>query len=522
MSTPWSRMFDDAPVAILITEGREHVVRYANLAFCRFVATACEQLIGRSISETIPTSISRSLAVLIDNTYVPEAPRAKTTEESTAQQLVAWTAAAWPLDDGENGDRRTIVHVTLSPPHAVPKAQYDAALEEIRAINSQLVLSNVRAQELLEEAERASRAKDDFLAMLGHELRNPLAPIRNSVEILRRAELRDPKMAEAREMIARQVSHMARLVDDLLDVSRLAHGKISLRKERLDVVEVVRGIIEDYRTNFEAARLSVNPVLSAEPLWIVGDRTRITQIIGNILHNAIKFSAPGGQVGVFVTAHDALATISVRDTGAGMDPQMVRDAFELFRQADNTLSRTSGGLGVGLSLAKALVTLHHGDIRAASKGLGKGSEFTVSLPLTHRAGISAQPCAAAHREMAGTRVLVVEDNVDAAESMRVLLQLNGHSVEIAHSGREALSAAREFHPDVVLCDIGLPGDMDGYAVARAIRDDPQVPTPRMIAITGYGQDRDVRLAHEAGFDQHLTKPVEPERLYAMLRHQRPL
>jgi len=216
-----------------------------------------------------------------------------------------------------------------------------------------------------------------------------------------------------------------------------------------------------------------------------------------------------------VTAEPDSAIISIRDTGIGMAPDMARAAFELFRQADNTLSRSRGGLGVGLSLAKGLVALHQGDIRAASEGLGKGSELTVHLPLTHPPEPPRDLPTIADGRIPGSRVLLVEDNVDAAESMRVLLQLSGHHVEVVHNGKEALPLAREFHPEVVLCDIGLPG-LDGYGVARAIREDPSVPTPHMIAITGYGRDEDVRLALEAGFDQHLTKPVDFARLDELL------
>jgi CheY-like chemotaxis protein len=281
------------------------------------------------------------------------------------------------------------------------------------------------------------------------------------------------------------------------------------------MVEVVRRTIQDQRPALDAADLSLNLILPAQPVWIVGDRTRLAQIITNILHNAVKFTEPKGRIDVQVTAEPDSAIISIRDTGIGMAPDMARAAFELFRQADNTLSRSRGGLGVGLSLAKGLVALHQGDIRAASEGLGKGSELTVRLPLTHPPEPPRDLPTSADGRIPGSRVLLVEDNVDAAESMRVLLELGGHHVEVVHNGKEALPLAREFHPEVVLCDIGLPG-LDGYAVARAIREDPSVPTPHMIAITGYGRDEDVRLALEAGFDQHLTKPVDFARLDELL------
>ena len=510
--TAWSVVFDDAPLGVLITEGGTRLVRYANAAFCQLVGLPPEALLGRKIAEAMPASIARFLSRLVDDAEASRKAPMQLADDPTGRQ---WIGVGWLLENSPAGEKRTIVQIVSGTMNAVSQTQYNSALEEIRAINSQLVVSNVRAQELLEQGESASRAKDNFLAMLGHELRNPLAPIRTSVEILRDAELSDPRMVAAREIIARQTRHMARLVDDLLDVSRLAHGKISLRKERLDVVEVVRATLEDYRTNLEDARLVVHPNLPQDPLWVVGDRIRLTQIVANILHNAIKFSEPGGEVHVLVTAEDQTAVIRVRDTGTGMEPRMVRDAFDLFWQAENTLSRSRGGLGVGLSLAKTLVELHAGEMHAASEGLGKGSEFVIRLPLTRLARPSTRH-APAEPQKRSARILVVEDNVDAADSMRVLLRLKGHCVEVAHNGNDALSVARDFHPDVVLCDIGLPGDMDGYAVARAIRADPHIPTPRMIALSGYAGEEDVALAHQAGFDQHLAKPIDPEYLLQFL------
>ncbi len=376
-----------------------------------------------------------------------------------------------------------------------------------------------QAQQALQEADRR---KDQFLAMLAHELRNPLGPIRNAVQILKLVGAPDETAAQARAMIDRQVSHMARLIDDLLDVSRISRGKVLLRKERCDLTEIVRITTEDYRGILEATGLQLSVELPEQPFWIEGDRTRLAQVLGNLLHNANKFTDAGGKVSVRLTISTQpppglegqgareWAILSVRDTGIGMEPGMLARVFEAFSQADRSLDRTRGGLGLGLALVKGLVELHGGRVSARSDGVGCGSEFTMILPL---AGISAS---AAPHAGAALRILVVEDNPDASESMKVLLTLAGHQVQTAGNGLAALETAEKFQPDVLLCDIGLPGGMDGYEVARSLRLDPMLKNTFLIALTGYGQDEAQRLAHEAGFDWHLTKPVDFDELREIL------
>jgi CheY-like chemotaxis protein len=319
-------------------------------------------------------------------------------------------------------------------------------------------------------------------------------------------------------MIDRQATHMARLIDDLLDVSRIAHGKVLLRKEVLDLVKVVRATAEDYRSGLEAAGLTLDLQLPDQPLWVRGDPTRLAQIVGNLLHNASKFTDPGGCVTVRVTRaeSDDTAVIAVRDTGIGMDQKTLAEVFETFRQAENSQARSRGGLGLGLALVRGLVELHDGSVHAASDGPGRGSEITIRLPM-ERAPEPPKPVslAPALAERA-YRILVIEDNRDAAESMKILLGLVGHRVETASTGAAGVDVARAFHPQVVLCDIGLPGGMDGYAVARALRQEPALASAHLIALTGYAQEEDQRCAREAGFDRHLVKPVDFADLQAVL------
>jgi PAS domain S-box-containing protein len=373
-----------------------------------------------------------------------------------------------------------------------------------------------RAEEALQDADRR---KDEFLAMLAHELRNPLGPIRNAVHILQLLGNEVREAQQARAMIDRQVSHMARLIDDLLDVSRITRGKILLRRALCDLTAIVRTTFEDYRGMLEASGLKVVAELPDAPIWVHGDATRLAQIIGNLLHNVNKFTDAGGKVTLRLTNDAARGqpTIVVRDTGIGMDPAMLAHVFEAFCQADRSIERSRGGLGLGLALVKGLVELHGGTVRAHSEGLGRGSEFTVCLtPTTAAAPAFLTP---AKKSNPTLRILIVEDHRDAAESMRTLLGLAGHEVRTAYNGLAGLAAAAEFRPEVVLCDIGLPGGVDGYEVARMLRQNPEMRGALLIALTGYGHDEDQRRAREAGFDVHITKPVDVKELQNLIASQ---
>ena len=369
------------------------------------------------------------------------------------------------------------------------------------------VFDNITERKRAEQALRESdRRKSEFLAMLSHELRNPLAPVRNALWILENAE-RSDQAAAARATLNRQVMHLTRIVDDLLDVTRVARGKIDLQKARVDLGDVARRAVEDYRTLFSGRDVSLELRVEVGPIAVDADPVRLGQVLGNLLHNAAKFTSPGGRAVVVVgLAGPGTAVVTVRDDGAGIAPELLHLVFEAFTQGETTLARSRGGLGLGLALVKGLVELHGGSVEARSDGPGRGAEFLVRLPLAPERPALNEPARAAATAMSQRRVLVIEDNIDAAETLQEMLRLWGHEVAVAHDGRAGLDEARTFKPDVVLCDIGLPV-MDGYQVARAIRNDPALASTFLVALTGYALAEDRRRAAAAGFDRHLAKPV---------------
>jgi PAS domain S-box-containing protein len=364
-------------------------------------------------------------------------------------------------------------------------------------------------------AEEADRRKDEFIAMLAHELRNPLAPLRNSLQILAMAGGDAAVVAKARAMMDRQVTHLTRLVDDLLDASRITLGKVQLRAERLDLAAVARQVVADHRAAAGAAGLALDTRIPDAEVPVHGDPVRLAQVLDNLLTNALKFTPAGGRVEVGVEPRDGEVALVVRDTGAGIGPDMLPRLFQTFAQADRTLDRSGGGLGLGLAIVKGLAELHGGTAAAASDGLGRGATFTVTVPTRVERPALAGPPPAAAPPARPLKVLVVEDHRDAADSLRILLEMSGYQVTVAYTGPDGVRAAEEHRPDVVVCDIGLPG-MDGYRVARALRENPATATTRLIALTGYGQDEDRRRAREAGFDEHLTKPADPAALESLL------
>jgi signal transduction histidine kinase len=360
-----------------------------------------------------------------------------------------------------------------------------------------------RAEEAVRDADRR---KDEFLAVLSHELRNPLAPIRNAIALLARVPPEGRQATRAREILERQTQHLTRLVDDLLDVTRIGRGKVVLQRARLDLRDVVRKTTDDVRSIFEEARVELRVEHPAGPVWIDADETRVSQVVSNLLQNAAKFTPAGGTVSVVVRGGE-LAEVSVRDDGIGLSPAERAHLFEPFAQADRSLARTKGGLGLGLALVRGLVELHGGSVTARSEGVGRGTEFTITLPVATGEAPPAEPVAAAPARPA--RVLIVEDNADAASTLADLLELEGHQVWIAPDGTTGIARAQELRPDLVLCDLGLP-DADGYAVARALRADRQLPPIRLVALSGYAQPEDRQRALDAGFDEHVAKPPSLE------------
>jgi PAS domain S-box-containing protein len=374
------------------------------------------------------------------------------------------------------------------------------------------VLVDITARKQLEDALRdADRRKDEFLATLAHELRNPLAPIRNSLEILKMPRVDSGTLQQIRAMMERQVDHLVRLVDDLLDVSRVMKGKIELRKEQVELANVVARAVETVQPLIAVQGHRLDLSLPHESLLLQADPVRLAQVVGNLLTNAAKYTEANGHIWLTTTREGNDVVLSVRDNGIGMAPDLLPHVFELFVQADHTSTKAQGGLGIGLTLARNLVHLHGGTIEARSAGLGKGSEFVVRLPLLARQDESPreQPEADGflERPSSGRRVLVVDDNQDAAMTLATLLRMLGHDVEVAHDGAAAVSLATTFVPHVVFLDIGMPG-MDGYEVARRLRAQPGMKAVVLAALTGWGQKEDRRRTSEAGFDHHLVKPLE--------------
>lgn len=380
-----------------------------------------------------------------------------------------------------------------------------------------LIVTDLTDQRHQEELEAAHRRKDDFLAILAHELRNPLAPIRNALHLLGMPAVSGEVAAEARAMIDRQVENLTRLVDELLDVSRISTGKIQLRKTQLDLASVLQRAAQASRPLMDARQHILSVESPSEPLWVEGDSTRLEQILVNLLNNAAKYTELGGQVWLTARRQDRDVLISIRDSGIGIEPELLPRVFDLFTQADHSLHRTQGGLGIGLTLVRSLVELHGGKITAHSDGLGKGSEFTVRLPLVRKPCVTDKQTdtTVPGQKGRGLRAILVDDNVDAGESLGQLLRLYGHEVLVSYSGAIALESFPKFQPDVVLLDIGLP-DIDGYQVAQRIRDLPGGGKVKLIAVTGYGHEEHRRRAAAAGFDHHLVKPVNPVELQDLL------
>jgi signal transduction histidine kinase len=394
----------------------------------------------------------------------------------------------------------------------------DLAVAEDLAHRAGIAMENAR---LYSDVREADRRKDEFLAMLAHELRNPLAPIRNALHILKQPGV-DPSVGDrVREMMERQVQHMTRMVDDLLDVSRITRGKIELRKEIVDLGSVVDRTVEATRPLIEDRQQELTVDLPPQPLRLEADPTRLEQVVANLLNNAAKYTDHGGHIWLSARQEGGELILRMRDTGVGIAPEMLTRIFEPFVQSDRVLHHSQGGLGIGLTLVRSLVQMHGGTITAHSEGPGKGSEFVVCLPavalqqpstgVKGAASEGSEPVGAAPQR----RILIVDDNVDAAESLALLLRMEGHEVRVAHDGPAALAAVDADPPDIVFLDIGMPV-MNGYEVAQRLRQRPGLENLLLVAMTGWGQEEDRRRSREAGFDHHLVKPAEPKTLEHLL------
>jgi PAS domain S-box-containing protein len=472
---------ENIPVNLVVYD-HDYRILYINPSLAAMAAAfglAASEMIGRYGSEVWPPYVWAP--------FEAHSRRALQTGERQDYELEV------PLPDGA----RVVRQWTVVP------IRDDAEIPRLLVLSSDLTAQH----RLVDELREADRQKSEFIAVLSHELRNPLAAISSSLYVLERGAPGTEKTVRARESIDRQVHHLARMVDDLLDVTRIARNKITLQRQTVDLREVVQSTIEDNRPYLERGGVRIEKHLWSDPVLVNADPVRIAQVVANLLSNATKFTPASGVATVAVGVdEEGKASLRVTDSGVGIDRDLLPRLFEAFTQADRSLERTGGGLGLGLALVKGLVELHGGEVTARSEGPGKGTEIRVRLPLAADSLSERTPGPPAGLS-ARRRVLIIEDEAELREGLRVALELdNEHQVEVAATGSEGLEVGRRFHPDVVLCDIGLPG-MNGYDVARAFRADPAISSVFLVALSGYAQASDVARAREAGFDQHVAKPA---------------
>ena len=492
----YAELFDFAPIGYFtVDEGA--VIREVNFAGARLVGRERGRVVGRPFGALVSTRdagvFERFLAeVLLDGKSNPPSSR--------SCELVLLR------EGGAASVRLTAVALKPGGPASAQGNQPFHALALVAA-------EDVTARRLAEDALREEgRRKDEFLAALSHELRNPLAPIRNGLHLMGRLPAGSEQASRILTVVTRQVNHLVRLVDDLLDVTRIARGKVRLVPETIELGDLVARSLEEHQPTFERAGVDLQASGCAPPCWVDGDPARLAQVLANLLGNAVKFTPRGGRVEVLLQQDDGWAVLRVRDRGLGIASEVLGRLFQPFVQGAQTIDRTGGGLGLGLATVRGLVELHGGTVAAASDGPNRGAEFTVRLPLV----AAPAPAARVHEPVRpeARRVLVIEDNLDGAETLRDLLELDGHQVRVAGNGPAGLSLAREFGPEIVVCDLGLP-EMDGYQVARELRADAALRSAFLIALSGYAQDGDVERARMSGFDRHLAKPATPEKLEAL-------
>ena len=485
-------LFEQAPGIVAVLRGPEHVFEITNKSYIELIGRG--GLVGKTAREALPEVEGQGFFELLDQVYSSGEP---------------FVGHAIPL------------RVAREPGAPLEQLYIDFVYQPIRDPAGAVVGIFVEGSDVTprkqveDELRAANRQKDQFLAMLAHELRNPLAPITTAAHLLKMGHLDTPGVRNASEIIARQAEHMTSLVNDLLDVSRVTRGLVTLEKEELDLNVIVADALEQVRPLIEAKRHALRMELSGEPVQVQGDRTRLVQVLSNILNNAAKYTPAGGQIALRVTPHGDRVTVTVADNGIGIEPDVLPYIFELFTQAERTPDRSQGGLGIGLALVKSLIVLHGGtvDARAAP---GRGSEFEICLPRKEvDVNASAAGAAQDRPKQEPLRVLVVDDNQDAAQLLAMALEAQGHAVSVEFDGRGALLRARQERPEVMLLDIGLP-DTDGYALARQLRALPELRGVVLVALTGYGQEEDRRQAEAAGFDHHLVKPADLERVSEIL------
>jgi PAS domain S-box-containing protein len=485
-----------APIGIAFTD-RDYRFSRVNDELAAINGLPAEAHIGRTVAETVP-----DIWPQLEPVYRRVLAGESVVKLEMSGQTVAkpgeerhWVSSFYPV----RGRNQDVIGIGVFVSEITERKRAEAALRE-------------HAEAVAETA----RQKDEFLAMLGHELRNPLAPIRTALALLRQSGRPNPVAFRAHDVMDRQITHMVRLLDDLLDVARITNGRINLTMQQVDLGQVVAEAIDSVRGLIDARHHHVETALPPQPLIVRGDITRLVQVVVNLLNNAAKYTDTDGTIRVSATTEHAYAVLRVTDTGTGIPARLLPKIFDLFTQDDRTLDRAQGGLGLGLTLVRRISELHGGSVEARSEGRGLGSEFIVRLPLDVAEPVASGPeTNLSEPSLPPMRCLIVEDNVDAAQMLQCALELHGHEVRLAFDGRDAVDAARAFEPDAVVLDIGLPR-MNGYDVARAVRLLPGLADVIIVAVTGYGQDADRRKSCEAGCDHHLVKPIELNQLLRVL------
>ena len=517
-----------SPQPMVAVEGTTHIVRYVNDAFANLAGRKRTDLIGRPFAEAVPEGENNGCLALLNHVYRTGKPESLVEQQHGQTPPAYWSYAVWAILGLDEHPAGVIIQVTDVTETAIYRRQ-------AKEMNEALVLSSVRQHELTEAAEESEvnyrrlfetsqdqaatlavldRRKDEFLAMLGHELRNPLAPILNAALLLRLQCDRDslqasesPILNQSVSIIERQVGQLAHLIDDLLEVSRVTTGRIQLQQKRIAVAGVVENAMATVRSLIEQRKHELTLSLPTQAIWLYVDPARLEQVVVNLLTNAAKYTNDGGHIWLTVQQEGTEAVLRVRDTGVGIAPEILPHIFDLFTQAERTLDRSQGGLGIGLALVKRLLEMQGGTV-AVSSVVGHGSEFLVRLPVVPPP--EQEPLAPLNEKAQSTgtslRVLVVDDNVDSAKTLGMLLKASGHEIRIVHDGVAVLDSALDFRPHMVLLDIGLPG-LNGFEVAKRIRLQPALQNVVLTALTGYGQESDRRLSQEAGFDHHLVKPA---------------
>jgi signal transduction histidine kinase/CheY-like chemotaxis protein len=488
------QLFDQAPTFLALLRGPDHVIELANPGYLKLIGH--RSVVGRKLADALPDAVAQGYLALLDEVY------------RTGKPFSAYGAkyAVQVLPEGPINER----YVDFV---------YQPITDSDGSINGVLVLGvDATDRTLAEQALReGDRRKDEFLATLAHELRNPLAPIRTAAQILASPRLSSQQLQWAQSVIQRQAGKMALLLDDLLDIARITQGKLELKVDRVRLTDVVDSAVEEARPLLDGKNHQLTVTLPAEELTLQADPLRLSQILSNLLNNAAKYTDPAGHIELSACVKNGEVCLSVRDNGIGIAPGALSRIFKMFSQIDGGAARSEGGLGIGLALVKGLLDLHGGRIEARSPGPGQGSEFIMHLPFSASTAAGAPASANDIPPVAtmGRRVMVVDDNKDAADALAMLLEMSGHEVRVAHRGRAALTLAQTFRPEVAIIDLGMP-DLSGYDVAKELRRESWGADICLIALTGWGRDDDRHRSKGAGFDRHMTKPVEPGELDALL------